>query len=55
MSVTGTTYELHGIVAAPEVLEPLHEQFPHARPVLLDGALEQLVATRRPVSGSGGL
>jgi hypothetical protein len=41
--IVGTTYELHGIVGAPEVLEPLHEQFPHARPVLLDGAELALV------------
>ncbi|GAA4837454.1 hypothetical protein GCM10023201_28140 [Actinomycetospora corticicola] len=38
-----TTYELHGIVGAPDVLEPLREQFPHARPSLLDGAELALV------------
>lgn len=31
------TYELHGVVAAPEVLDPIVERFPHARPSLLDG------------------
>ncbi len=31
-------YELHGVVAAPEVLAPIVERFPHARPSLLDGA-----------------
>jgi hypothetical protein len=36
-------YQLHGIVARPEVLEPLVEQYPHARPVLLDGAELALV------------
>ena len=37
-------YRLHAMVAAPEVLEPIVEQFPHARPVLLDGAELALVA-----------
>jgi hypothetical protein len=31
-------YELHGVIARPEVLEPIVEQCRHARPVLLDGA-----------------
>ncbi len=43
MTGTGTTYELHGIVGAPEVLEPLRDQYPHAHPVLLDGAELALV------------
>ncbi|NMO90843.1 hypothetical protein [Actinomycetospora sp. TBRC 11914] len=38
MSAAGTTYELHGVVAAPDVLEPLCDRYPHARPALLDGA-----------------
>lgn len=36
-------YELHAVIARPEVLEPIVEQFPHARPVLLDGAELALV------------
>ncbi len=36
-------YELHGMVAAPEVLAPIVERFPHARPSLLDGAELALV------------
>jgi hypothetical protein len=31
-------YELHGVIARPEVLEPIVEQCRHVRPVLLDGA-----------------
>ncbi|WP_018335649.1 hypothetical protein [Actinomycetospora chiangmaiensis] len=38
MTAVGSTYELHGVIAAPEVLEPVVERFPHARPTLLDGA-----------------
>lgn len=37
-------YELHAVIARPEVLEPIVEQSPHARPVLLDGAELALVA-----------
>lgn len=37
-------YELHAMVAAPEVLDPIVAQFSHARPALLDGAELALVA-----------
>jgi hypothetical protein len=33
-----SAYELHGVVAAPEVLAPIVERFPHARLSLLAGA-----------------
>jgi hypothetical protein len=36
-------HELHALVAAPEVLEPVVERYPHARPSLLDGAELALV------------
>lgn len=36
-------YTLHAMIAQPDVFEPIVEQFPHARPVLLDGGELALV------------
>ena len=45
-------YQLHGVVAAPEVLAALVETYPHARAALLDGAELALVPMCAPLYSS---